>query len=72
VFLKVGAINLTAQQPHAIMVGRVEDPHAPRGIPYPAEAAGSGREIRVIWAADRDAAVLLFNDRERHSTCESN
>src|SRR5208283_4946157 len=57
---------LAAQQPHAIMVARVEDPHAPRRIPYPAETAGSGRETGVVRAADRDAAVLL-DDRQRHS-----
>jgi len=54
------------------MVGRVENPYTPRGVPYSAESTGSGREIRVVRAADRDAAVFLFDDRQRHSTYESN
>jgi hypothetical protein len=68
----VRAVYLTAQRPHAVIVGGVKHPYALRGVPYPAESAGSGREIRVIGAADRDAAVLLFDDRQRHSTYESN
>jgi hypothetical protein len=49
------------------MVTRVKDPHAAYSVPYPAETTGSGWEIRMIRAADREAAVLLFNDRQRHA-----
>jgi hypothetical protein len=54
------------------MIGGVKHPYAPCGVPYSAETAGSGREIRMVRTADRDAAVLLIDDRQRHSTYESN
>src|SRR5437868_14767517 len=63
-FQAVRAVYLTAQRAHAIMVGDVEYPYAPRGVPYSAETASSGREIGVVGAADRDAAVFLFDDRQ--------
>src|SRR5215475_9947616 len=43
-FLAVRAVYLETKRPYAIMVAYVEDPYAPRGVPYPAKAAGSGRE----------------------------
>ena len=67
IFERVSAVDLTAQRPHAIMVARVEDPDAPPGVPYSTETAGPGREIGVVGTADRDAAVLLFDDQQRHS-----
>src|SRR6266481_7479907 len=65
VFRPVCAVYLTAQRPHALMVGRIEEPHALRGIPDSAQTAGSRRETGMIGTADRDAAVL-FNKRDRH------
>jgi hypothetical protein len=72
IFLLARAVYLAAQRSHAIMIAGVKHPYAPCGVPYSAEAAGFGWEIRVVRAADRDAAVLLFDDRQRHSTYESN
>src|SRR5690348_8952012 len=66
VSVAVGAVDLEAQALYAVMVACIEDPHAPRGVPYSAEAAGFGREGRMVGTANRNAAVLLFNDRERH------
>jgi len=68
VFQPVCTVYLAAQRSHAIMVAGVKNPHAPRGVPNPAETAGSEREVGVIRTANRDAAVLLFNDRQWHST----
>jgi hypothetical protein len=52
------------------MVGRVEGPPAPHGIPYSAEAAGSGREVwvMVIRSADGDAAALFKKLRQASDT----
>jgi hypothetical protein len=54
------------------MIGAVKHPYAACGVPYSAEVPGSGREMRVVRAADGDAAVLLLDDRQRHSIYESN
>jgi hypothetical protein len=67
----VRAVYLPAQRLDAIKIGGVKHPYAPCGVPYSAETAGSGREIRMVRTADRDAAVLLIDDRQRHSTYES-
>src|SRR6516164_8258255 len=67
IFLIVCAVYFAAQRPHAIMVARVEDPDAPLFVPYSTEAAGSCREIWVVRTSNCDAAIRLFNDRQRHA-----
>src|SRR5262249_32892878 len=68
---QICAVDLATQRSHAIVIARVEDPYAPRGVPNSPETTGFRREMRVIRTADCNAAVSLFNDRKRHATTRS-
>lgn len=66
-FRPVRAVYLSAQRCYPVLLGGVEDPYVPDGIPFAAKAACPGRKIGVVRRADDDMAVS-FHDRERHPT----
>jgi hypothetical protein len=66
-FRPVRAVNLSAQRRYPVLLGGVEHPYVPDGIPFAAKAACPRRKIGVVRRADDDMAVSL-HDRERHPT----